>query len=324
MRLYCLGDVEVERKFSLLRKTMVNPAAVSAAVNVANFVINQNVNPETDSALLSRLENLSRENAVLGAPTHEKVVANSPMVKCLVETAGNGVNACAAGIAYVFFERRSQGKSSAARYFCRKNCKKSGCRSILIGASGGGGGGGSSYFQRVAADLGVEFASPSWARCLVAAMTKSPQEEFSPFLFLDEFNEGTKQDLQDLNKFMRACQNLGFYLIVITSERETANSVMNLNAWGKMRPLKYIHNGPTENVRGHPGYDENKTPNWKQIDWTQEQLKSVVVIHEGEFDDYSFITEGLTPTDALVRAREMKKRGQRILPDVDSNLSSGD
>jgi hypothetical protein len=62
----------------------------------------------------------------------------------------------------------------------------------------------------------------------VAAMTKSPKE-FSPFLFLDEFNEGTKQDLQDLNKFMCACQNLGFYLIVITSEREIANNVMNLN-----------------------------------------------------------------------------------------------
>eukprot|EP00977_Amphora_coffeiformis_P023120 scaffold12214_cov159-Amphora_coffeaeformis.AAC.11 len=138
---------------------MVNPAAVSAAMNVANFVINQNANPETESALLSRLENLSKENAVLGAPTHEKVVANSPILKCLVETAGDGVNACAPGIAYVFFERRSQGKSSPGRYFCRKNCKKSGCRSILIGASGGGGG--SSYFQRVAADLAVEFSSPS-------------------------------------------------------------------------------------------------------------------------------------------------------------------
>ena len=105
---------------------------------------------------------------------------------------------------------------------------------------------------------------------------------------------------------MRACQSLGFYLIAITSEREIANSVMNLNAWEEIRPLKYIHNGPTENVRGQPGHGENKTPDWRQIDWTHEQLKSVVVIHEGEFDDCSFITAGLTPTDALVRARERR------------------
>ena len=71
---------------------------------------------------------------------------------------------------------------------CRKNCSNSGCRSILIGASGGGGG--TSYFQRVAVELGVEFTSPSWARCLVAAMTISPKEELSPSPFLDELNKG--------------------------------------------------------------------------------------------------------------------------------------
>jgi hypothetical protein len=181
----------------------------------------------------------------------------------------------------VFFERRSQGKSSAARYFCRKICKQSGRRSILIGASGGIGGGDATYFQRAAADLGVEFTSPSWDRCLAAAMTKSPQEKFSPFLFLDEFNYGTPHDLHDLNRFMRACHNRHFYLIVITSEREIANNIMKLNAWEKMRPLKYIHNGPIENAIGQPWYDENRTPDWKLIDWTPEQLKSVVVAHEG-------------------------------------------
>eukprot|EP00977_Amphora_coffeiformis_P023119 scaffold12214_cov159-Amphora_coffeaeformis.AAC.10 len=93
-----------------------------------------------------------------------------------------------------------------------------------------------------------------------------------------------------------------------------------------MRPLKYSHNDPTENVRGQPGYDKNKTPDGKQIDWTHEQLKSFVVIHEGEFDDYSFNTEGLTPTDALVRAREMKKHDKRTVavPTADANRTWND
>ena len=36
------------------------------------------------------------------------------------------------------------------------------------------------------------------------------------------------------------------------------------------------------------------------------------------------ITVGFTPTDALVRAREMKSRDNRPLPSAASNLSSGD
>jgi hypothetical protein len=83
---------------------------------------------------------------------------------------------------------------------------------------------------------------------------------------------------------------------------------MTLNAWGKMRPLKYIHDGPTENIEGQPGYKENKTANWKTVDWTQEQLKKVVIKHEGEFDDYSFIPPKSTPTDALIRARQINER----------------
>ena len=54
------------------------------------------------------------------------------------------------------------------------------------------------------------------------------------------------------------------------------------------------------------------------------QLKSVVVIHERGFDNCSFITAGLTPTDALVRAGEMKKQDKPTLRDGESNLSAGD
>jgi hypothetical protein len=280
-------------------------ASVSAAVDVAYLVIGQTVNEETDSAMLRRIEEQAKNNSVLGAPTHERLSADSPMVECLHETAKKGANAgdnaCAAGIAYVFFERKSQGKSSAARYFCQKSCRQSNCRSLLISASTGG----DTYFQRVAAVLGVTFTS-NWARCLVSAMTKSPLEACNPFLFLDEFNEGTKQDLQDLNLFMRACLRLGFYLIIITSKKTIADDVIELNAFGKMRPLRFIHNGPIANIKGQPGYDENKTADWKQVDWTFDQLKNLVVKGEGEFDHYGFIVAGMTPTDALDEATRLK------------------
>jgi hypothetical protein len=155
-------------------------------------------------------------------------------------------------------------KSSAVRYFCRKDCEKTGRRSIHIGASSGGGEA-TAYFQRVAADLEVDFTS-NWARCLIAAMEKTPTEELSPILFLDEFNVGSARDIEDVNRFMRACQNLGFYLIIATSKIEIANLVMNCNAWGKMRPLKYIHNGPTTNIPGQLGYEENKVANRKEVE----------------------------------------------------------
>ena len=86
------------------RAPIAEASAVSAAVNVANFVIGPRVNVETDSTMLARLQKLSRENAVL-ALTHDRILADSPMVECLNETAGKGENACAAVISYVFFER---------------------------------------------------------------------------------------------------------------------------------------------------------------------------------------------------------------------------
>lgn len=67
-------------------------------------------------------------------------------------------------------------------------------------------------------------------------MTKSPKEKHSPFLFLNEFNEGTKRDLQDLN-FYACLPTVEVHLIIITSKKTIAdNNIMELNAWGKMRP----------------------------------------------------------------------------------------
>ena len=101
----------------------------------------------------------------------------------------------------------------------------------------------------MAALLGVEFLS-NWGCCLVSVMTKSPKEACNWFLFLDEFNQDTEADQQDLNLFMRVCQDLGFYLIIITSSKDIADKIMNLNLWAKMWPLKIIHNGPTTNIEG--------------------------------------------------------------------------
>jgi hypothetical protein len=101
---------------------------------------------------------------------------------------------------------------------------------------------------------------------------------------------------------------------------------MNCNAWGKMRPLKYIHNGPTTNIPGQLRYEENKVANWKEVEWSDLQLKKVVICHEGEEfdDDYSFIVPKMTPTDALVSAREAKKKNtNRGKVPSSSSLSAG-
>jgi hypothetical protein len=153
---------------------------------------------------------------------------------------------------------------------------------------------------------------------------KSPQDRLSPFLFLDEFNDGTMQDSQNLNTFMRACQDRGFYLIIITSKREVANNIIELNPWAKMLPLKYFHDGSTENIIGQPGYDENKTPDWKRIDWTPEQIKRLVLSRFGPFDNYDFILAGMTPVDALLRAKERKHQDQQDTSLTNnSSLSAG-
>jgi hypothetical protein len=54
---------------------MADPASVSSVVNAANFVIGHRVNRATDSATLTRIQELARDNSVLGASTHERLVA---------------------------------------------------------------------------------------------------------------------------------------------------------------------------------------------------------------------------------------------------------
>jgi hypothetical protein len=81
-----------------------------------------------------------------------------------------------------------QGKSRRLVIF-RKNCKKlgvdrsslelSGVRRDHVFSEGSG------------FDLGVEFTSLAGLRCL-CAMTKSPKEEFGPFLFLDGTREQSR------------------------------------------------------------------------------------------------------------------------------------
>ena len=70
------------------KPTMANLAAASAAVNAANFIINQKVDTETDLAMLRTIEDFSKSDVILGALTHEKLLADSSMVKCLQETGG--------------------------------------------------------------------------------------------------------------------------------------------------------------------------------------------------------------------------------------------
>jgi hypothetical protein len=139
-------------------------------------------------------------------------------------------------------------------------------------------------------------------------MTKAHCDKKPPFLFLDEFNQGEKRDLSDMDRFMRVCQTMGFYLIIITSKEEVADSLIDLNAWSKMRPLQAVHHGPTSNIPGQPGYEENKKPKWKSLKWTPDQLQKVVIIHKGELDSYDFIVNGMTPTDALAAAGQYETR----------------
>jgi hypothetical protein len=55
-------------------------------------------------------------------------------------------------------------------------------------------------------------------------------------------------------------------------------------------------------------------------------LKNLVIMAQRKFDDYGFITAGMTPTDALDEARRLKNErdGMSELAAPTSDLSSGD
>lgn len=121
-----------------------------------------------------------------------------------------------------------------------------------------------------------------------------------------------------------ACENKGFYLIIITSKEDVANKLVALNAWKKIRPLQSVHDGPATNIEGQSGYVENKLPTWKTVQWTPEQLCRVIKKHDlprAAFDNFDFVTEGMVPTDALNAAMEVVRTREAQASDVE-NLTS--
>lgn len=298
-----------------MEAVVARDAAFSVASHVLNFAGAFEGDVEPTSGVLAQLIDASQQNRAFRAST-SPVRADSPLVNCLYDTFV-GQTAIPPGN-YVFFTDRNMGKSAALRLFSTKTMKKRQHRSIYVSGLGAA----KTYFENVALNLNVDYNS-NWAKCLVAAMTRAPGEK-DPLLIFDEFNAlgENEVNLNAMDMFMRECVDKHFYLIIVTSSEKIANRLIELNDWGKIKPLQAVHDG---NILAYG--PKPSPPNWKTIHWTVDQLKGVITKHNPrqDFGSFDFLREGMNPFEALQLASKflIENDGNRLLP-LASDLSIGE
>jgi hypothetical protein len=125
-------------------------------------------------------------------------------------------------------------------------------------------------------------------------------------LFLDEVNNASDKEGEGRSNgsfvqylFQSIAREKNMVGVILTSKPTVANYLLGLNG-GKIRPFPGLGGEDWE-------AKQNKIlPGWTDIDWTEEQLQALLAFKVGAVInnmDTSFLVAGMTPGDAVSRAK---------------------
>ena len=125
-----------------------------------------------------------------------------------------------------------------------------------------------------------------------------------PLLVFDDFNEVSREDINFMNVVYDLADTYGVLVLVLTSDKPTANRLLKQNHWRRVRPLEGSYD-PTKKIRLSNGTFDD--PQWIQMNWTQTQLERLLGCHG--FTDAEIVqvspVNGENPYDVLLRAKAM-------------------
>lgn len=233
----------------------------------------------------------------------------SPDVEALVNLFGrndqNEPNP--AGVVYVLYDKRGNGKSHAGRALLRDYFEFHSDNDTLKGIMFTG----DMMKDNIPDGLCGMLEATSiggWIHVLLLAM-ETPPEERPSVLILDSFNSVGKEDanvkfIQALYTAMNAEKNI--FVVVLTQEKQVAQALLDCNGGARVLPLPGCFTG------------ESQSPDWNETKWTVDQL--VELVHYKDKDKYNdeeirqFVHEGMTPLD-VVKVVNSRKRKSYDKPD---------
>ena len=119
-------------------------------------------------------------------------------------------------------------------------------------------------------------------------------------IVFDDFNDVKEEDIVFMKHLYPIVKAKDVLLFVMVRDKSTANKLLRLNGWGRIAPL-----APICRDVGSPG-DEEKTPEWKSISWTRDQLEEIVRSRFGSIAAHMRqIEDGENPLDVLDEARRL-------------------
>ena len=125
-------------------------------------------------------------------------------------------------------------------------------------------------------------------------------------LILDDFNDVHSDDILFMKHFFPILYARGVLAFVLVRDTSSADSLLNLNGWGRISPLS----GICTDKKNLASDEDGKEPLWRRPQWTRDQLVSLVTsrlanaagvdwVHDLE------IRDGQNPINVLERAEDM-------------------
>ena len=125
----------------------------------------------------------------------------------------------------------------------------------------------------------------------------------TPIIVFDDFNDVKEEDIVFMKHKYPIVKARNVLLFVLVRDKATANSLLQLNGWGRIAPLAGICRDVSS-----PG-DEEKSPEWTSINWTRDQLEEIVRSRFGNIlGNMHEIKDGGNPLDVLDEARRLVMR----------------
>jgi hypothetical protein len=131
-------------------------------------------------------------------------------------------------------------------------------------------------------------------------------------LIFDDFNNVHSDDILFIEHLFPIVYARGVLTFVLARDTITADSLVNLNGWGRIAPLS----GICMDKKKLPADEDGKEPLWSRPEWTRDQLESLVLSRFEFFNDDMLedlaIKDEQNPISVLERAEKVDQQAASI------------
>jgi hypothetical protein len=232
----------------------------------------------------------------------------SPILESLIKLYGKNEKTKegnASGVVYVVKDKSGNGKSHGGRALLKN------FHALVNGSIKGFMISGDDMDDNIPAELGRQIGATSvdgWIHVLLLAMS-APVKEHPSILIIDSFNSlGTDnvnlKFIKALYSLMNAKKNI--FVVVLTHLDIVAQKLIDCNGGNRVLPLPGCSTGELASLT------------WNEAPWTSQQLIGAIrydLASEDVEDDYkddyfSFVSDGMTPLEAIKRMRTRLRRSE--------------